>query len=264
MNYKRRTNQLLKSLEEKGYHPKDVNFLDGYFLFEHGKNMVVNFHIKECKGWLFGIWWNLEGEEELDFFAQYERTIDKFKPSASTIKAENVSVPKNKKEWNSFNYDVLPILNFIKNNKYQAYYCDVGFIYDPWRLPSKREAFFSYYKDSFKRKNRDCLNNKLNKGWLKIADEICKEFLIDYKIKEESGWPKYRVVCKNIKGKEGIETEPLERGFYTLDGYSPDLPKKLRLKAKKFDEKLKKVIDKKGYRFDATFLEDLEVFVKAK
>jgi hypothetical protein len=61
-------------------HVKDVTWLTGYFVFELGEDSVVHFHIKELKGWKFSVWFN-EGFSEL--FWQYDKDIDKFKPSAS-------------------------------------------------------------------------------------------------------------------------------------------------------------------------------------
>lgn len=65
----------------------DVEYSDGYFIFERGENSVVTFRIKEFKGWLFGCWF-CEPEKDKNFieariFWQYEKFIDKFKPSAS-------------------------------------------------------------------------------------------------------------------------------------------------------------------------------------
>ena len=71
---------------------EDITYLDGYFIFGFGTNSVVHFHVKECPGWLFGIWWD-EPQTTNDnktritghFFAQYEEILDKFKPSRSEI-----------------------------------------------------------------------------------------------------------------------------------------------------------------------------------
>ena len=89
--------------------PKDVEYGDGYFIFAHGDNSVINFRIEEIPGWLFGIWLYPPTEKDpnsirLDFFSQYEDAIDKFKPSRSQLlvseqfplKHEEVKVPSNK------------------------------------------------------------------------------------------------------------------------------------------------------------------------
>lgn len=89
--------------------PKDVNYGDGYFIFAHGDNSVIEFRVEEIPGWLFGIWLYPPTEKDpnsirLDFFSQYEDAIDKFKPSRSQLlvseqfplKHEEVKVTSNK------------------------------------------------------------------------------------------------------------------------------------------------------------------------
>ena len=108
---------------------EDIEYQDGYFIFGHGTNSVVHFHIKECPGWLFGIWWTIpEGNDKSidgNFFAQYEEDIDKFKPSASIIKADIYASPENDTEnhieedcncWNAARE-----INFIRNEPYLAF-----------------------------------------------------------------------------------------------------------------------------------------------
>ena len=63
------------------YHFEDIIYLDGYFIFGSGTNSIVHFHVNECPGWLFGIWWNEPDENERvegQFFTQYEEARDKF------------------------------------------------------------------------------------------------------------------------------------------------------------------------------------------
>ena len=54
--YKANTEALFKELP---YSIEDIEYLDGYFIFGFGTNSVVHFHIKECPGWKFGIWWGM-------------------------------------------------------------------------------------------------------------------------------------------------------------------------------------------------------------
>lgn len=50
----------------------------------------INFRIKECPGWLFGAWCFGEPSEKqtICYFCQYEKDINKFKPSYSNIKQD--------------------------------------------------------------------------------------------------------------------------------------------------------------------------------
>lgn len=75
------------------FHPYDVIYRNGWLLDgQPVDNAIVQFHIAECPGWLFGLFWDrrLPGVGSDvgyggSFIAQYEETIDKFKPSASRI-----------------------------------------------------------------------------------------------------------------------------------------------------------------------------------
>lgn len=63
----------------------DEIYENGYFIMGSGTNSVVRFHIRELPGWLFGVWFTPKDEKHIkgDFFWQFEKKIDKFKPSAS-------------------------------------------------------------------------------------------------------------------------------------------------------------------------------------
>ena len=58
--HKANTEALFKELP---YSIEDIEYLDGYFIFGFGTNSVVHFHIKECPGWKFGIWWGTRGTD---------------------------------------------------------------------------------------------------------------------------------------------------------------------------------------------------------
>lgn len=84
------SDKLLHILEEKGFHPTNIEKLDGYFIFGMGTNSVLHFDVAECPGWRFGVWWKAPESNNQhylrgDWFAQHKELIDKFKPSASTI-----------------------------------------------------------------------------------------------------------------------------------------------------------------------------------
>ena len=114
--------------EEIKFNFRDVEYLDGYFLFGMGTNSVVHFHIDECPGWKFGIWWGDKDENNNsvsgEFFAQFEDTIDKFKPSASQY---CISITIDLDDDNLWSlYDVRDAIKYIANEPYLAFcrdYC---------------------------------------------------------------------------------------------------------------------------------------------
>lgn len=90
-------------IREYGFRPYDIEYGDSYFFFQFGPESVVHFRLKGVsRHWKFGMWIfsNLLEEDEdhsaadhqnqrnhnvIEFFAQYDTQIDKFKPSASSL-----------------------------------------------------------------------------------------------------------------------------------------------------------------------------------
>lgn len=140
-DFKIASDTLIKELR-KGYssclfHPytiddKDIKYLDGYFIFGFGTNSVLHFRIKECPGWLFGVFWEFSNDNVRgEFFAQFEKDIDKFKPSASAI-VENIYLSEcNVCEGNKLTgnqelcmtgmFDVFSDIKFIETEPYLAF-----------------------------------------------------------------------------------------------------------------------------------------------
>lgn len=146
----------------------DIKYLDGYYIFGFGTNSVIHFHIKECPGWKFGIWWH-EPKDNIkvpgEWFAQFEETIDKFKPSHSTFIREFTI--ENKDNINDrYCYDVWDIrkdIEFIMNEPYLAFcrdYCSYNYnqtylsreeakqVYDEWRERTNKEKALTTKWDS--------------------------------------------------------------------------------------------------------------------
>lgn len=119
---------------EKSFTPIDIEYLDGYFIFDMGSSSVVHFKIKECPGWKFAIWW---GDAEIKpfkdakfreikgtFFAQYEMDIDKFKPSYSTIKCTFSLIKTAGGEFRIDDREFKLFINFIATEPELAWYRD--------------------------------------------------------------------------------------------------------------------------------------------
>lgn len=98
-------NQIIDSIKELGYHPYNVDIGNCYFVFEGNDDSICHFNIKEIPGFSFGLWsadrfdtleyqWKhnmplwcdcleIDSKSEVVFFTQYDRDLDKFKPSRS-------------------------------------------------------------------------------------------------------------------------------------------------------------------------------------
>ena len=117
--------EILDYIKKIGFTPINIQYGNGYFIFDMGENSVVNFWIKELKGWKFGIWFyspkpDEDGEKKPDycqFFAQRELFIDKFKPAASNYCEEIKAYEENNKFFDKFS-----TLYIIKNMLYEMKY----------------------------------------------------------------------------------------------------------------------------------------------
>ncbi len=138
----------------------DETWCNGYFIFEFGEDSVIHFKVKEVKGWLFGIWFNREydGEEPKDqLFWQYERDIDKFKPSASVFLIE---IPgKNRK--GTFNGYCAEYCDYKALGQFEK---DIAILKWDWRLARALESDYRIVSKKTYRELRriDFLRNLIN------------------------------------------------------------------------------------------------------
>lgn len=196
---------LFKQIEkELGYHIVDKQFGNCYFIVESKEpDTICHFHIKELPGYLFGIWnicrydtiqyeiennlslWSdnlhISSKSELIFFTQYEKEIDKFKPSRSgmvtglrriTYKEDNKLIT----EWDIDELEV--VLKYMKKHKYKSYvniYNENKFVY---RELSGITCFKIYYRDKW---NRFITNIK---DTLKLKIQIYKSKKLIKKLKD--------------------------------------------------------------------------------
>lgn len=69
-------------------HVTSKSYMDGYYIFDMGKDSVCHFKVNGIKKWLFAIWVQPikdSDEYQFDLFGQHVDYIDKFKPSRSPI-----------------------------------------------------------------------------------------------------------------------------------------------------------------------------------
>lgn len=120
-------------LANKGFKAYNVSYGDSYFIFQGEPDSVVHFRLKGVnKHWKFGMWLKaeeLDKEEDSEaieepvkivrFFCQWDRNIDKFKPSASSLLVE---IEKDDFEYEMENcFDIVQMVKFIKRHKLIAY-----------------------------------------------------------------------------------------------------------------------------------------------
>ena len=158
---------------------KNVKHLDGYFIFEMGKNSVLHFELRDCPGWNFGVWWSETKEKDIisgEFFAQYNQYINKFKPSDSEIRSKILIVLSSLPGDDIF--DMLANLCFIRKHPYLARFKDLTGTNFNYTYTSKLKAFLYVLKDDIMTKYRHYLKNKVFNKYKKL---INKAMLDEYK-----------------------------------------------------------------------------------
>lgn len=199
------------NLKDNPLHAKDLCFQDGYYMNAHGSNSIVSFHIDECPGWLFGIWWDFPDVNDkrncIDgtFFAQYEECINKFKPSESSMRC-SISAFFNEKIFIDL-YKATKIICFIKNEPYLAFcrhYCGWNYNLDYHTRSEARRKYESYrsWKDRETKYTKEFDD--------KIVDFVKARVLPNFKDAEledygENYSPRYEVVAPFKKNKDLVD-----------------------------------------------------------
>lgn len=250
---KSRNRKLIESLfkqieKELGYHIVDKQFGNCYFIVESKEpDTICHFHIKELPGYLFGIWnicrydtiqyevennlslWSdnlhISSKSELIFFTQYEKEVDKFKPSRSgmvtglrriTYKEDNKLIT----EWDIDELEV--VLKYMKKHKYKSYvniYNENKFVY---RELSGITCFKIYYRDKW---NRFITNIK---DTLKLKIQIYKSKKLIKKLKDvyyyildygENCYPRIHII---VRRKPNIDIDTFIDNINTLQKFDYD------------------------------------------
>lgn len=203
---------MFSKMKKVGFTPYDIEYGNGYFLFEMGENSVVHFKIKEVwKNWKFGMWIDskeveyYKNEDEagkycsyedepnvVQIFCQHEHLLDKFKPSRSAL-CVNFKPTDFSHDWNEY-----PLKSMLKMIKYHPIMCwnefcgDHAGYYDSksFLLPFvKYEAEYFFKKIVKKVKTVFWLNYTKVKLFLmkKFSKVLYSVELYDFE-KENEGW----------------------------------------------------------------------------
>lgn len=212
--------RMFDHIRNMGYKPYDINYLNGYFLFEMGEDSVVHFKLKGVwKSWKFGMWINADNMEKTDaiteenrdehlvvqLFCQNEDWLDKFKPSRCALLTE-----LDREEFNDKDIDfyVSQMLRMIKKHPILCYneycgrhtgYADYSFLWS--FIESRAGAYWDIVKE-----NVVCsfwLTYTKLKLQLAKHDKIIESVRIYDFEKENEGWAtdyKYRPLPTFVDG----------------------------------------------------------------
>ena len=228
-----RINQYVK--DDIEFHFEDISFGDGYFIFAHGTNSVIHFHVKETPGWLYGLWWYpIKADEyteenklyradklSMSLFVQYEDEIDKFKPSASTFVVEG-EFYFDKKYYTGDIERFARIMKFIHNEPYLAFYREMTYTDFNEEYVSREEAK-EYYNKHMSWKERCAEVDRINDQ--QMIDMV--KYIIGPMLEKDEAFigdhgdccsPRYEIYIRNDSDAEDVED-----GCYgLLDPEDPD------------------------------------------
>ena len=250
---KSRNRKLIESLfkqieKELGYHIVDKQFGNCYFIVESKEpDSICDFHIKELPRYLFGIWnicrydtiqyevennlslWSdnlhISSKSELIFFTQYEKEVDKFKPSRSGMVTglRRITYEEDDKLITEWDIDELEaVLNYMKKHKYKAYvniYNENKFVYKEY---SSFKCFKIYYRDKW---NRFITNIKNN---LKLKIQIYKSKKLVRRLKDvyyyildygENCYPRIHII---VRRKPNIDIDTFIDNINMLQKFDYD------------------------------------------
>lgn len=240
--FKGATEQLFKHIQAEFENTtitfEDIEYGDGYYIFGMGTNSVINFHIKETPGWLYGIWWSgieekkstkknpkyRKDEVSFKFFAQYESEIDKFKPSASAIMVEKERYIYPDEDYvKNYVGDIANQIKFIIKEPYLAFYRHYYNADLNTRFVSRREAKKEFLKCQRYRKNKAIVERKCTKIMINATKKVLQTLFPEgqYFIYDmgDTWSPRYDIMLKNIE-REYYDLEPGCYSFYhNVDGF---------------------------------------------
>lgn len=243
MTNKEFTTRFQQYLIDNKFTIKNIQYLNGYFIFESGEDNVIHFEIKECRGWKFGIWLVADDDNEVikyTLFARHKDDLDKFKPSRSHKLLQISSEIKDEETEDWIFYDVDKMLNYIHNHPIIAYLQDYGgytylpknilLTYIKEKFYAKKYLFGNWYRESSKY-NLTYIKLCMVKKYLslkKINDFISNVEVVDNNNNNE--WiatPRYNLHIEILQPSQDVinyKIRPIVLPFYHING-----------KTKKFD-----------------------------
>lgn len=259
-------NEMFEWFDEPSVHFTDVEYLDGYFVFGRGTNTVVHFHVDECPGWIFAIWWDIpDGGEELadaihgQFFTQYEETLDKFKPSRSEICCD-ISVQFSEVHKSCDCYKARNVIKFIQTEPALAFcrdYC--GWDYNA-EYHTREEAEQELNKYKVFAKNKSKYTAICNDKVLTFVREKVLPQFNDAEMCRDEGWsPEYHIVAPYDSNKDLLE-EPGLYSFFDNDEEGKALAAEFASIMKECDD----IADKYGFMWFSPISDSVLVYDEDK
>ena len=234
MTRREASEKVFQYIRENKFEPVNVQYGNGYFIFDMGDDGVVHFNIKGLHGWKFAMWIETDpkklkqkdGTEHpaIQFFCQHKLNIDKFKPSRSFHLIElSLKDIEDGKNWRLL--DIMDMLQMIKRHPF------VSFTMDACEDRYYHKSYIYCYLDMklyrIKRSLKEWWNDISVKVWhgskvwfvnrYKVVDNIK---LVDKNDKDWKVSPRYdmrlhfKEISANEEEQQKAEIRVLDRWFH--------------------------------------------------
>lgn len=262
--------------KETSFHIIGIEYNDDKYTEEDDKYTICEFHIKEIPGFRFALWntriWNDSSKlldenhikwmdsleisylSELIFFTQYERDLDKFKPSRSGFviglyRNEYIKEPEPDEEIEPFNmFDLIKALKYIKKHKIRSVEysgCQTRYIWEDDRSYFKILRMYIHdwlyvWKSQFKEWKKYKKICRVSKKYMKKLTQF------NYMIKDQGHhcYPRVEVIFRR---KDKINLDIYNKEWDIID---------------KFDKKYGNIMTIYCMQYEIDEKADSEVFVK--
>lgn len=142
---------LIETLNDTVFTPCDIE--------EDYERNTIQFHIKQCPGWLFGCWW--EGAIGT-FFYQHEDLIDKFRPSTSRFFCE---IELEEPNHDIYINEVFQRLQFLHNHSEVAFYAERNWLDLNYHYVDEATAIAEYTLFKTGKQERARLSAEVREKW---------------------------------------------------------------------------------------------------
>lgn len=225
--------KIFNYIKENKFTPTNIEYGNGYFIFDHGEDGVVHFDIKGLRGWKFAMWIetdaeqlkNNEGEDypAVQFFCRHKLDLDKFKPSRSFFIVKfSLDEIQQEEPWGF--WEIESILQMIKRHPFVAFNMSYGQNY--LCNESYIGSYFRVCKHTFKSKVRELFNDVWVRVWHGTKVWFIKKYKVVDSVKlidsNQDGWkcyPRYemkihfRKISDDEQKQEAVEIKMLDRFF---------------------------------------------------
>lgn len=144
-------NKIFDVLKQNKILVKNIIIKDGYYIFDYGKDSVINFNIKGGGGWKFGIWIIYQEDEDnylIRIFSEHKIWINKFKPSATSGPYLEFYIKTSKEKFNELLKPIISEINKLKAKPlhYAQYTYDFKYIRNDNDIPTLKRFTMKYSK----------------------------------------------------------------------------------------------------------------------